>query len=220
MIDDNIKYISRFQLFIGMNTEEIIDKLNIDINLKAKNLYSKLSINILGKELVEEMKNHGFVIKSVRLKSDLTPKEAISFPAFQYQKIAINEWKDSDLFFQLNKKYFFIFYSQDKYSIRLNCVRLWKMQNEDLEIAKKAWLGVKQIVKSGDIVKEIKRGKRITNFPRSYDNEVLHVRPHASNSNDVYILPTLDKKTGLNMYTKHSFWLNKNFIKYKILLHG
>ena len=81
-------------------------------------------------------------------------------------------------------------------------------------------MNIKKIIFNGNLVKELKRGKRVTNFPKPSENGVLHVRPHALNSNDVFILQTFDKLTGLNYYTKHSFWLNKEFIKQKILING
>jgi hypothetical protein len=75
------------------------------------------------------------------------------------------------------------------------------------------------VIKNGNIVKEIRKGKRLTNFPKSSKQGIVHVRPHASNSNDTFRLPIIDKVTKLEYYTKHSFWLNKEFIKNKILLN-
>lgn len=213
----NKKYISKFYSFIGCTTEEIIEKLEIDINPKSKSLYSKITKEILGKHNLEELKGEGYVLKSVRLKSDQMPMEAISFPAFNYQNLIKTDWLDSELFQHLNKKYLFVFYSQENYSVKLNCIRDWEIKNHDLEIAKKTWLNVIDLIKNGKIVKEIKRGKRITYFPKSSNQGVIHVRPHASNLNDTFKLPTKDKKTNLEEYTKHSFWLNKDFIKNKIL---
>ena len=220
MQDKNKYYLSRFQPFIGMNTKEIIEHLKIEINHDAKNLCSKLSMYILGKSAFDDLKNDGYVIKSVRLNSSLTPKEAISFPAFQYEKIVKEVWQKSDLFFHLSKRYLFVFYSQTDFSIKLNCIREWAIRENDIKIAEKEWLNIKKIIFNGNLVKELKRGKRVTNFPKPSENGVLHVRPHALNSNDVFILPTVDKLTGLNYYTKHSFWLNKEFIKQKILING
>jgi hypothetical protein len=217
MIDK--KYISKFYSFIGYTSEEIIELLKIDINPKSKSLYSKLTKEILGALYLEELKLDGYVIKSVRLKSNQTPVEAISFPAFKYENIINTNWLESELFLQLNKKYLFVFYSQENYSVKLNCIREWEIKNNDLEIAKKTWLNVKDLIKYGSIVKEIKRGKRITNFPKSSKEGIIHVRPHASNLNDTFKLPVKDKKTNLEEYTKHSFWLNKDFIKNKILLN-
>lgn len=215
----NKKYISKFYSFIGCTTEEIIDLLEIDINPKSKSLYSKLTKEILGKIYLEELKAEGYVLKTVRLKSNQTPMEAISFPAFNYQNLIDTDWLESELFQQLNKKYLFVFYSQENYCVKLNCLREWQIKKNHLEIAKDAWLSVKVLIKNGNIVKEIKRGKRITNFPKATKKGIIHVRPHASNINDTFKLPVQDKKTNLENYTKHSFWLNKEFIKNKILLN-
>ena len=215
----NKKYISKFYSFIGYTSIEIIELLKIDINPKSKSLYSKLTKEILGELYLEELKAEGYVLKSVRLNSNQTPMEAISFPAFKYQNMMNTDWLESELFLHLNKKYLFIFYSQENYSVKLNCIREWKIKKNDLEIAKNTWLIVKELIKNGNIVKEIKRGKRITNFPKASKQGIIHVRPHASNSNDTFKLPIKDKKTNLEEYTKHSFWLNKDFIKNKILLN-
>jgi hypothetical protein len=213
------KYISKFYSFIGNTSEEIIELLRININPKSKSLYSKLTKEILGELYLKELKSLGYIIKSVRLKTNQTPMEAISFPAFKYQNMMYTDWLESELFLQLNKKYLFIFYSQENYSVKLNCVKEWEIKKNDLEIAKNTWLIVKELIKNGNIVKEIRKGKRFTNFPKSSKQGIVHVRPHASNSNDTFRLPIIDKVTKLEYYTKHSFWLNKEFIKNKILLN-
>jgi hypothetical protein len=87
----------------------------------------------------------------------------------------------------------------------------------------KVWTKTKQIIYEGDIVKEIKINKngnnvRFTNFPSKKFSSISHVRPHATNSSDTYILPTKDKLTNLNEYTKHCFWLNNTYIKNSIYL--
>jgi len=213
------KYISKFYSFIGNTSEEIIELLRININPKSKSLYSKLTKEILGELYLKELKSLGYIIKSVRLKTNQTPMEAISFPAFKYQNMMYTDWLESELFLQLNKKYLFIFYSQENYSVKLNCVREWEIKKNDLEIAKNTWLIVKELIKNGNIVKEIRKRKRLTNFPKSSKQGIVHVRPHASNSNDTFRLPIIDKVTKSEYYTKHSFWLNKEFIKNKILLN-
>lgn len=55
---------------------------------------------------------------------------------------------------------------------------------------------------------EIKRrnGKNYNNFPKSTENPVCHVRPHAQNSKDTYELP--DGR----QYPKQCFWLNNSYI--------
>ena len=53
---------------------------------------------------------------------------------------------------------------------------------------------------------EKKNGKYYNNFPKSSENPVCHVRPHAQNSKDTYELP--DGR----QYPKQCFWLNNSYI--------
>jgi DNA mismatch repair protein MutH len=220
MSNNITKYILRFYPFIGFTLDEIVENLKIKINFNSKNLCYKITQEILGDAFVKELKKEGVVVKTVRLKTNLIPVEAISFPTFQFIEFLNTDWIDSDIYKLLNKKYLFIFYSQENKIIKLNCVKEWNIQQQDLILAHKTWLEVREIIIKGKIVKEIKRGKRITYFPKASKKGILHVRPHARDINDTYPLPTIDKKTNLMSYTKHSFWLNKDFIKENILLNG
>ena len=53
---------------------------------------------------------------------------------------------------------------------------------------------------------EKRNGKNYNNFPKSSENPVCHVRPHAQNSKDTYELP--DGR----QYPKQCFWLNNSYI--------
>lgn len=77
---------------------------------------------------------------------------------------------------------------------------------------KQVWNKTRDVILDGNIVREIKNGKRITNFPGMSENDYCHVRPHAQNANDTYKLPVTDKLTGLDEYTKQCFWLNNTYI--------
>lgn len=52
-----------------------------------------------------------------------------------------------------------------------------------------------------------------TNFPKSRDNPVCHVRPHARDFLDAAPLPERDKATGLDRFEKQCLWLSHSFIK-------
>jgi hypothetical protein len=80
------------------------------------------------------------------------------------------------------------------------------------------WSKTKELVEQGNIVKEVKGKKRLTYFPSTKFNGVAHIRPHAQNSKDTYPLPTADKLTGSQEYTKHSFWLNNKYVRNAIYL--
>ena len=53
-------------------------------------------------------------------------------------------------------------------------------------------------------------GRNHNNFPKSTENRVCHVRPHAQNASDTYELP--DGR----MYPKQCFWLNNSYINTQI----
>jgi DNA mismatch repair protein MutH len=98
-------------------------------------------------------------------------------------------------------------------------MKFWNMPYSDIQEARKVWLHTKRLVRNGNIVKEITtNGTRKTNFLGKNDNAVSHVRPHARNAADAYPLPTIDKLTKANEYTKHCFWLNNSYVRDEIYL--
>ena len=86
-------------------------------------------------------------------------------------------------------------------------IKLWNMPEMDIEsYVMEMWKNTYNTIKTGDIVKEIKNGKRKTNFVGMKDNRVCHVRPHGKDSTDTDELP--DGR----MYPKQCFWLNNTYI--------
>lgn len=67
----------------------------------------------------------------------------------------------------------------------------------------------------GSIIKEVKNDKYYTNFLGSI-NGVCHVRPHdqkgINKTQKGLELPVPDKLTGLTRYTKHCFWLDRDYV--------
>jgi DNA mismatch repair protein MutH len=218
--------ISKFKQFYGKSEEEIVNSLKIKINTKAKNFHANLTKAILGIELdkeIEEFEKAEIIVKTVRLKENNLPKEDISFPNFKYDEIVNQDWENSDFKDILEHKFLFVFFQYQDKKLILRKVKFWNMPYLDFIEVEKVWTKTKQIIYEGDIVKEIKINKngnnvRFTNFPSKKFSSISHVRPHATNSSDTYILPTKDKLTNLNEYTKHCFWLNNTYIKNSIYL--
>ena len=91
------------------------------------------------------------------------------------------------------------------------------MSYSDILEAKKVWDEMVKTISKGKIVKEVtSNGVRKTFFPKKTENRISHVRPHAKNAADTYILPIADKLTGLTEFTKHCFWLNDSYVKNEI----
>ena len=117
-------------------------------------------------------------------------------------------------------KNFFIFFKEsDKKNFVLDKAVYWNMSLKHIDEAQKVWKETQQLIKEGKIVKKIKTlkdgktKKRFSYFPSAKSNLVSHVRPHAKNVEDTFKLPVKDIHTGLDKYTKHCFWLNREFIR-------
>lgn len=213
--------ISKFKPYYNNTIQQILDKTGVEINTKAKSFYASLTKAILGIELhkeIEEFEKAEIIVKTVRLKENNLPKEDVSFPNFKYQEIINEEWDDSDFKDILEHKFLFVFFQFNNKELVLRKVKFWNMPYADIQEAEKVWTKTKEIVAKGNIVKEIKNNIRYTNFPNKKFNSVSHVRPHATNAADTYPLPTKDKLTKANEYTKQCFWLNNTYVRDKIYL--
>jgi DNA mismatch repair protein MutH len=213
--------ISKFELYYGNTVNQILAKTKININTNAKSFCANLTKAILGIELnkeIEEFEKAEINVKSVILEDNDLPKESMSFASFKYEEIINQDWEDSDFKDILEHKFFIVFFQFENEELVLRKVKFWNMPSIDILEAEKVWLKTKEIIAKGDIVKEIKNGKRHTNFPSKNFNTVSHVRPHAKNALDTYPLPIVDKLTKANEYTKHCFWLNNTYVRDEIYL--
>ncbi|AZJ33901.1 Sau3AI family type II restriction endonuclease [Tenacibaculum mesophilum] len=212
--------ISKFQPFYGKSAEQIEQELGLELNSKAKSYFANLTNAILGLKLgqkIEEFEKADIQVKTIRLKENNLPKEDISFPTFEYQKLIETDWEDSDFKNILESKFFFVFYQFEGDNLILRKVKFWNMSYSDIIEAKSVWDKMKTTISKGKIVKEVtNKGIRKTYFPKKTENRISHVRPHARNADDTYNLPVADKLTGLIEFTKHCFWLNASYVKDEI----
>ena len=212
--------ISKFEPYYGKTPIEIENIFNLELNRKAKSYFANLTKAILGIGLnkkIEEFEKADIQVKTIRLKENNLPKEDISFPTFEYQELIDTRWEDSDFKNILESKFFFVFYQFEEEKLILRKVKFWNMPYADVLEAKNVWKETVETVSNGKIVKEVtEKGIRKTYFPKKTENKVSHVRPHAQNRDDTYVLPVEDKLTGLTEYTKHCFWLNASYVKDEI----
>jgi DNA mismatch repair protein MutH len=163
----------------------------------------------------EEFQKANIISKTVRIESARRIKESMSFPAFKYQEIVLEEWENSTLrnYFETTIFMFSVFVKEGEDYI-FKGVKFWNMPVSLLDSSvKETWMNTVKLIKEGQIVQSIDRdGKRHTYFPGSSDNIVCHVRPHATNQRDTYPLPVKDRLTSVEEYTKHCFWLNSKYI--------
>lgn len=202
--------------FKGKTVGELCKFFGIDY--KAKNINEILIAKMLGVKgrlsATDEFVKANIVPKTIRVESNGKIKECMSFPTFKFTEIVNQSWDNSELkdMFETTKFMFVVFrkFGKDYY---FDSIKFWNMPMDILENeVRTVWKKTIEVIQKGNIVKNIIKGKRITNFPGMSENEYCHVRPHAQNANDVYPLPIQDKKTGLKEYTKQCFWLNNSYI--------
>ena len=201
----------------GKTQKELMKEFNIDSS--AKNINSILisrMFNVRGKlRETEEFQKANIIPKTIRIEENGRIKESISFPAFKFTDIVEQDWETCDLREELETtKYMFFVFKKENNDYIFKGIKLWNMPELHIEtFVMEMWKKTYNTIKTGNIVRYIKDGKRKTNFVGMSENEVCHVRPHGRDSRDVAKLPVADKLTGANEYTKQCFWINNRYIK-------
>lgn len=193
----------------GCSIEELCNKFNIPADTPAKNLGALIAYRILGvkSNSAEEFIKAGIKVKTIRVNTNNTITESMSFPAMSFEKIASEEWEDSD-FYQLltETKFFFVVFKYDENNtLRLLGCKFWNIPGSDLQEVESVWNKTKQLINGGLVIERV-NGRYISNFPKASENPVSHVRPHARNAEDVDVLP--DGR----VFPKQCFWLNNSYI--------
>ena len=192
------------------SVEELCKKFDIDSDTKPKNLGSLIAYRILGIKgnKTSEFEKAGIVVKTIRIENNGKIREHMSFPNFKFAEIVKENWEDSTFRNYLaDTRFFFVVYKYDNQGVlRLKGCQFWNIPYDDLNgNVKKVWTETVNVLKKGLHISEV-NGRLTNNFPKSSDNSICHVRPHARNQNDVDMLPNGD------YYPKQCFWFNNNYI--------
>jgi len=214
--------ISRVKPYYGKTEDELRSRFGVDGDAKNINeiLFGKM-LGIKGKlSKVDEFLKAGIVPKFIRLKPNGKITESVSFPTFKFTEVYEHEFEESEIFeyFSTKKFLFVVFEYNPQNQLYFSHIKLWNMPAIIIESElRKVFNYTKDLVRAGNIVKNIdEKGRRFTNFPNKKFNDFVHVRPHARNSLDTYDLPVKDLLTKENIFTKHCFWLNNDYVS-KIL---
>ena len=197
--------LKKFDGLVGMSEQELATRYDFATVDKSKNYYASLSLRILGtkKKWLPEFVKADVVMKTIRLDYNGTPKEAMSFPTFDFIETVNQAWEDSVFYEKINQKFFFVIYQYDANNIlRFKKCMFWNMSYSDRQEAESVWQKTVDVINSGDMKK----------LPKSSDSDVAHVRPHAKNKADTLPLPNGGS------FTKQCFWLNQQYIKRQINL--
>lgn len=203
--------IDKLKKYIGFSVIDLKKILGIVSNSKSVN--SLVIKNICIKEnLTEIIKSNQTIIKTVSIENNRAA-ESMSFPAFRFKDIVLESWESSFLRSYLTKGIIMCFFTLENNLFILSSIKYWQPSEGDLIEAERIWRITKNTIINGEIVKSLSN-YRETNFPKIKDSFFLHVRPHGRDINDTFELPTTDKLTGNNFFTKQSFWINSSFIDY------
>lgn len=207
--------------YIGYTVNQLSQELHFETKAKNKNalLIKRIETSYLGANTFETLSelNH-LLTKTIQLENGKV-QESMSFSMFDYKEIINISWEESEFRKLLSSLFLFCVFEKDDVSNKFIGAFLWKMPEEDLDgEAKRVWEETKEIIKSGNIVKE--NGKRmVLNFPKEKDSPVCHVRPHGRNGSDMSTLPVTEINTYFLGLPKQSFWLNKAYIEKVIKEH-
>ena len=199
---------SRFEPYFGLTEQELGEHFGYikPGKRKPKNLCALVTRRILGVSddaKIEEFEKAGIKPKTMRVKRNGTPKESVSFPHFDYFKLAETPFEDSDFAEYLDQKYLFVIYREDDGArdlYRLAGVAFWQMPENDLEEAERCYEEMRSRVANGHSQDSVK----------SSENRCCHVRPHGRDSADTLPTPQGDQ------VVKKCFWLNAQYLKAEV----
>lgn len=226
--------ISKFKPYYGETVEKISNKTNVTLNLKSLDFYSRITHAVLNIELnkqIEEFEKANIEIKTIRVEQNNNIIQSVSFPAFEFTKIYNENWINSDMKDIAEKKFLFIFFKNNGENYILDMVKFWNMPYNDRKEVRKIWLKTKRIIQNGNIFKDFERDSlgniryskkgnpiKLNNLPKMSENKICHVRPHGSDSTNVYPLPVIDKILNTKVYSKQCFWFKNTYIRDEIYL--
>lgn len=194
---------NRFAPYLGATEEQLATQFGVS---GSKDRCARITRRILGVEgdaRIEEFEKAGIVPKTIRLRRAGRPKEALSFPAFDYFKLLDRPFEASDFYAYLQSQYLFVLYREDWENdgiYRLSDVCFWQMPERDLSEARRCYEQMRQNVRDG----------RADVSVRSSENRCCHVRPHGRDSRDTRPQPYGEP------VVKKSFWLNRTYLQEEI----
>lgn len=189
-----------FHPFLGQSLHAIarnFDFFKESPNQKGYHRLLATKILTAGGYSLQDLRNLGIEMKTIRLTSTGNPREAMSFPGFAFLSIVNETWEESSFFQKLESKFLFvIFAAHADGSETLHKVSYWNMPYPDRVEAERVWKETKMRVSID-----------ATNLPKSSESPVAHVRPKGRDGKDK--IPTPQGK----MHLKQCFWLNRNYIR-------
>ena len=207
---------SRFAPFMGKDYLELINLLSLKPSC-AKSKYAIIANKIVGKGIAsnvnrtEEFQKAGLTMKTIRVASDGSIKESMSFENIDYDEIVTCKvWEDSRLYELFSSRFLFVVFRESSKALILpngktekqyvlDKVGFWTMPQKDLKRAKQYWQSIRRNVRSNHIDTKY--------FWSLSDDKDFHVRPKARKAAD------LTENPNGGQAKKYCYWFNAKFIK-------
>lgn len=214
--------LSRFEGYYGLNYMEICDKLGIK-PYQAKSKYADVCGLIASdgksKRLssAEEFVKSGIVMKTIRLRQNGMPKEAMSFKNIDYYEVYENDdWSESELYEIFTNRFMFVVFKPEKGkriiihhnandedvtedAYILDKIFFWTMPPEDIDCAQAYWEHIRKNVMDNNI--------HLQSFWSISCHRKFHVRPKATKKIQFTANPNGGK------CEKYCYWFNQDYIK-------
>ena len=214
--------VNRFKPFIGLNYQEICEKLNTE-TYQSKSKYADvcglIASNGERKRITdsEEFIKSGIIMKTIRLGINNMPRESMSFKNIDYKEVMDNdEWVESEAYEIFTSRFMFVVFvpygdktitvhnrktgkTDVEPSYVLEKVFFWTMPTEDLLTAEEYWSDIRKNVLDNNI--------HLKAFWNLKDNRKFHVRPKATRTNR-----TTDNPHG-GRADKYCYWFNAAYVK-------
>ena len=182
-----------------MTAEELQDRFGLS---HSKSVTARITNCILGVRdngEIEEFAKAGIKPKTIRLKRNGTPKEAMSFPSFDYFKLLERDFWRSDFYGYMQQKYLFVVFREDeeeKDVYRLASVMFWQMPDADLEEACHCYEQMRAAIRAGRAEDSVKSTETAAATCGQRERDGNDVRPQP------YGEPVV----------KNCFWLNQKYL--------
>ncbi|MCM1522245.1 MAG: hypothetical protein NC039_06295 [Muribaculaceae bacterium] len=214
--------LERFAPCIGRNFVQLCDILGIE-SYQSKSKYADVAALIASNceckrlSASDEFIKSGLIMKTIRLKENGMPKEAMSFKNIDNCEIFDNsEWPESELYEVFTNRFMFVVFRPvegenitiynrrtESYvtepSYILDSVFFWTMPPMDLALAEEYWRNIRHAVLSNHISSEA--------FWGIGDRRKFHVRPKARDKSDKAVNPNG------GLCDKFAYWFNADYVK-------
>lgn len=217
--------INRINSFKGKTDKELCNTFGRPYNNNEAQ-WINLAYSMLGIKgnHAEEFEKANIVVKSIRIESNNTIKQNMSFPPFKFKDLVNEEWDNSTIFNYFDTtKFLFVIYKSNGQYYTLHGAQLWNMPYNDLNITvREGWEKIRNSIKDGvTLTQKVQKNGIIfkNSLPKTKDNPIIHIRPHSAKSayklKDGTIIGNLANANELpdgQWMTTQSFWINNTYI--------